>query len=84
TAIREAFEESGLQVAITDFLVDSDRTQTYTRYYLARRVGGHPAMMGWETQAVHLVPLARLPAVAIHPNDKPVIAALVRRRDDRR
>lgn len=84
TAIREAFEESGLQVAITDFLVDAERTQTYTRYYLARRVGGHPAMMGWETQAVHLVPLDQLPAVAIHPNDKPVIAALVQRRNGRR
>jgi 8-oxo-dGTP pyrophosphatase MutT (NUDIX family) len=78
TAIREAFEESGLKVAITDFLVDSERTQTYTRYYLARRVGGHPAMMGWETQAVHLVPLAQLAQLAIHPNDTPVIAALVR------
>lgn len=78
TAIREAFEESGLRVAITGFLTDSERTQTYTRYYLARRVGGNPAMMGWETQAVHLVPLAQLDQLAVHPNDRPVIAALVR------
>lgn len=84
TAIREAFEESGLKVAITDFLVDSERTQTFTRYYLARRVGGNPAMMGWETQAVHLVPLAQLPHVAVHPNDQPVIATLVQRRNSQR
>jgi hypothetical protein len=35
-------------------------------------------MMGWKTQAVHLVPLAQLAQLAVHPNDKPVIAALVR------
>jgi hypothetical protein len=31
-AIREALEESGLQVEITGFLVDSVRSLTYTRY----------------------------------------------------
>jgi hypothetical protein len=60
-----------------NLLVDSERTQTYTRYYLARRVDGNPAMMGWETKPVHLVPLAQLAQLAVHPNDKPVIAALV-------
>lgn len=55
-AIREAFEESGLKVAITGFLGDVERTLTMTRYYRARRVGGTPSAMGWETQAVALVP----------------------------
>jgi 8-oxo-dGTP pyrophosphatase MutT (NUDIX family) len=60
TAIKEAFEESGLQVAIISFIGDFDRTLTRTRYYLAKRVGGTPAKMGWESQAVLLVPSARL------------------------
>lgn len=76
TAIREAYEESGLQVAIVAHLLDCARSQTYTRYYVARRVGGTPALMGWESQAVHLVPLEQLVSVAWHANDKVVIAAL--------
>lgn len=76
TAIREAFEESGLVVDIGAWLLDVRRTLTFTRYYLARRIGGNPASMGWETQAVHLVPLVQLPAVATHPNDARIIQAL--------
>jgi 8-oxo-dGTP pyrophosphatase MutT (NUDIX family) len=77
TAVREAFEESGLAVELLGFLADVPRTQTYTRYYVARRCGGNPALMGWETQAVHLVPPALLPEVAVHANDIAVIAALL-------
>lgn len=75
TAIRETFEEAGLQVQLVAFLADSLRTLTYTRYYIARRIGGTPAAMGWETQAVHLAPAAQLDRVATHPNDAPVIEA---------
>lgn len=75
-AIREAFEESGLQVRITGWLADSNRTLSYTRYYLARRCGGTPAEMGWETQAVHLVPRALLSAFLTHPGDQPLIKKL--------
>lgn len=60
TAIKEAFEEIGLQCEITGFLGDFARTQTYTRIYRARRVGGSPAAMGWESQAAVLVPRAEL------------------------
>jgi 8-oxo-dGTP pyrophosphatase MutT (NUDIX family) len=77
-AVREAFEESGLQVRIIGFLVDAKRTLTFTRYYIAHRIGGSPARMGWESQAVHLVPPGRLREVAVHPNDVPVIQALER------
>jgi ADP-ribose pyrophosphatase YjhB (NUDIX family) len=56
TAIKEAFEESGLQVEIIGLVGDVERGQTMTRYYRARRVGGTPAAMGWETQAVVLAP----------------------------
>ena len=76
TAVREAWEEAGLLVSIERFLLDVRRTQTYTRYYLARRVGGSPAAMGWETQAAHLVPMAQLGAMAAHANDAAIIAAL--------
>ncbi|MDH4557809.1 NUDIX hydrolase [Pseudomonas sp. BN417] len=76
TAIREAFEESGLQVQIEAFLVDTPRSMTYTRYYLARRIGGNPADMGWESQAVMLIPAKMLASELINANDKPVLAAI--------
>jgi len=76
-AIREAYEESGLKVEITGYLTDSSRSLTYTRYYLARRVGGTPADMGWESQAVHLVPVEKLEEVLNHPNDAPLIDAIM-------
>jgi len=50
-AIRETYEEAGLKVEITGFLADSSRSLTYTRYYMARRVDGTPADMGWERLA---------------------------------
>ena len=77
TALREAFEESGLEVRLTAFLVDVKRSLSYTRYYLARRIGGSPADMGWESQAMHLVPRARLADFLTHKNDAPVLAAIL-------
>lgn len=62
TAIKEAFEEMGLHCEITGFLGDFARTQTYTRFYTAKRIGGTPAAMGWETQAALLVPRDQLDA----------------------
>jgi ADP-ribose pyrophosphatase YjhB (NUDIX family) len=59
-AIREAWEESGLQVEITGFLMDVERTTSVARYYTARRVGGTPSDMGWESQAVVLCPVDML------------------------
>lgn len=76
SAIREAYEEAGLRVHITGFFADSDRSQSYTRYYLARRVGGSPAAMGWESQAVHLVPASKLAQFLTHANDLPLLHAL--------
>jgi 8-oxo-dGTP pyrophosphatase MutT (NUDIX family) len=78
TAVREVFEESGLRVRLEAHLTDVRRTQTFTRYYVARRIGGCPSAMGWETQAVHLVPAARLAQHAVHPNDAAIILALER------
>ena len=75
-ALMEAFEESGLQVRLLRHLVDVERTESYTRYYLAERVTGDPAEMGWESQAVMLVPQAKLPQVLNSAYDKPIIKAL--------
>lgn len=59
-AIKEAFEETGLKVEITGFIGDFTRTTSVARMYSAKRVGGSPSDMGWETQAVHLVPKGHL------------------------
>ena len=78
TAIREAYEESGLQVQIDRFLVDVPRSQSFTRYYLGRRIGGDPAKMGWESQAVMLAPFEQLPGLLNSPFDRPIVEALRR------
>ncbi len=54
--IKEAYEESGLQVRIVGLIGDFARTTSLTRYYRAVRVAGTPVDMGWEPQAAHLVP----------------------------
>lgn len=76
TALVEAYEESGLHVRLIRYLVDVKRSQSYTRYFLAERVGGNPADMGWESQAVMLVPTGQLQQVLNSPNDLPIIEAL--------
>lgn len=77
-AIREAFEESGLKVRLIRFLTDSRRSLSYSRYYLAERVGGNPADMGWESQAVMLVPASELANVLNNQNDKTIAEKLIR------
>jgi 8-oxo-dGTP pyrophosphatase MutT (NUDIX family) len=76
TAIKEAYEEAGLQVQIIAYIGDFERSTTLTRYYLGRRVGGLPTEMHWESLAVMLVPKPQLLTVLNHPNDHAVIAAL--------
>lgn len=76
SAVKEAYEEAGLHVLLTAHLVDVPRSTTFTRYYLGQRVGGDPRQMGWESQAVHLVPQDRLHAVLKNPYDKPIMEAL--------
>ena len=75
-AIKEVFEKSGLRVAITGFFADSERSDSKTRYYWGRRVGGTPADMGWESQSVSLVPLARLKGLLSNINDAPLVKAM--------
>ena len=76
-AIREALEEAGLKVRITGYLADSNRSRSYTRYYSAVRTGGTPSDMGWESQSVHLVPRSALHALLTHPNDLPLLHAIL-------
>lgn len=74
TAIKEAFEETGLKVQITGFAADVERTTTQARYYTARRVGGDPTKAGWESQAVSLVPKEDLKASLTAKADQKLVA----------
>ncbi|WP_291138921.1 NUDIX domain-containing protein [Hydrogenophaga sp.] len=76
TALVETFEECGLHVRLVRHLIDTKRSVSYTRYYLAERLGGNPADMGWESQAVILAPASRLKALLNNPNDLPILQAL--------
>lgn len=76
SAIKEAYEEAGLQVELTGFLLDVKRSTSFTRYYTARRVGGNPARMGWESQSVLLVPKAELCNYLTNAYDKPLLNKL--------
>lgn len=72
-AIKECFEESGLKVEITGLLGDFERLTSVTRYYMARRVGGTPADVGWETQAVKLAPKSALSGLLNSGYDNQII-----------
>jgi 8-oxo-dGTP pyrophosphatase MutT (NUDIX family) len=78
TAIRETYEETGLLVSLIAYpgvcygegvnngaFVRLDRAAGATYYYLAKREGGSPSDMGWESQAVSLVPVSELRAQKI-------------------
>lgn len=74
-ALVEAYEETGLKVRLIRHLVDVPRSQTYTRYYLAERIGGSPAGMGWESQCVMLAPMASLKNLSLRVPDQIVMVA---------
>lgn len=77
SAIKGAQEEAGLRVELTGWLVDTIRTTSKARYYLARRVSGNPADMGWKSQAVHLVPRGDFPRFLDNPMDLPILEKLL-------
>ena len=79
TAVKEVLEESGLRVELFSHLVDVSRSTSRCRYYLARRLGGNPAGMDWETQAVLLAPLAALSGLLNLATDHQVLQALLDR-----
>jgi ADP-ribose pyrophosphatase YjhB (NUDIX family) len=77
TALAEAFEEAGLRARLIKHLADFKRSQSYTRYYLAERVGGNPADMTWETQAVMLAPMSELGSLLNNAFDKSLLDQLL-------
>jgi 8-oxo-dGTP pyrophosphatase MutT (NUDIX family) len=81
-AIKETHEETGLKSEITGHLGDFERTTSVGRYYLGKRVGGHPSHMGWESQGVSLVPIRDLHKIVTHPSDKPIVDALQKKYKD--
>ena len=83
-ALKETFEETGLKVELVDHLLDVPRAKGFARYYFARRRGGNPADMGWESQAVHLVPQDQLAGLLNRPRDQAIALALKIRWDSLR
>jgi 8-oxo-dGTP pyrophosphatase MutT (NUDIX family) len=75
-ACKEAWEESGLKIKIVGFIGDFVRTTSVARMYRARRVGGTPVAMGWESQAVSLVPKSHLYDLLNGAADHPVAEAV--------
>lgn len=80
-AIKEAFEETGLQVKITAHLGDFERDTSVGRYYLATRVGGTPKDMGWESQAVRLATPKDMKSLLNRKVDKDIVDAIDHLRD---
>lgn len=76
-AIKECWEEAGIKVAITGYVGDFERTTTVTRFYRAVRMGGLPSDMGWESQAVSLVPKEKLGDVLNAKVDHDVVSAFL-------
>jgi hypothetical protein len=54
---------------------------SYTRYYVARRLGGSPTEMCWESQAVSLVPFEHLTRHLNHTVDHAIVSALLEIKD---
>jgi ADP-ribose pyrophosphatase YjhB (NUDIX family) len=75
SAIKEAYEETGLKVKIVGVLGDFERSTSKARFYIARRVGGTPNDMGWESQAVRLVPAKQLKQLLNRQVDKDIVDA---------
>ena len=78
TAIRETFEETGLNIILHDFICDIITKKNHViRYYHAKRISGHPRYMGWESQAVSLVPKEQLKSILHTVNDHKVVDVLL-------
>lgn len=75
-AAKETWEEAGLLVEPFAFLCDVPRRIVVTRYFLARRKAGSPALAGWESQAVSLMPFEDVKHALNREGDRAVLPAL--------
>jgi 8-oxo-dGTP pyrophosphatase MutT (NUDIX family) len=73
TAIKEAYEESGLAVRLTGYAGDVQRTTGLARYYYAERVGGTPHDAGEESEAVTLASPNELKKYLNSPIDHKIV-----------
>lgn len=80
SALREAFEETGLRARLTGFLGDFSRSVTHVRIYLGERAGGHPGAMGWESQGTVLYPIAHLHELLDGAHVAPLVVAILAHR----
>jgi predicted DNA-binding WGR domain protein/ADP-ribose pyrophosphatase YjhB (NUDIX family) len=72
-AIKEAWEETGLKVQIVGIAADIERDTSKARFYIARRVGGTPKDMGWESQALRLAPRKQAAELLNRSHDKALL-----------
>ncbi len=63
SALKEVWEETGMQAELLAFLGEFEKTTSQTKYYLGKKVSGQPWSPGWETQSVKLVPWDKLPSL---------------------
>jgi hypothetical protein len=77
TAIKEAYEESGLHVQLTGYAGDANRGTSVARYYYAKRIGGTPADHGWESEGVTLSPPDELHHHLNTPLDRRMAVAMI-------
>lgn len=69
-ALREAWEATGLQAEIVSVLGDYRRPTSVTRFFIARRIGGAPWLMGHDAQSVTLAPVDAMPGMLADDADR--------------
>jgi ADP-ribose pyrophosphatase YjhB (NUDIX family) len=74
-ALKEVYEEAGLNAEITGFLGDFEGDTSVTRYYLGKRTGGSPADAHWESEHVRLATPEELAGLLNKSRDKKILAA---------
>jgi ADP-ribose pyrophosphatase YjhB (NUDIX family) len=82
TAIKEAWEETGLQAKIIGYLGDYEKSTSINRYYIGKVTGGSPTSYGWETQSVKYIPTKNLKKFLNVDIDKKIADDLIEMLDD--
>ncbi len=77
TALKEVFEESGLQAEITGHLGDFEGDLSSNRYYVGKRVGGNPYSTDFETASVRLVDVGTAKQLLNRSRDQKILGTLL-------